>query len=93
MDQVQIDKEKLQVATETSLSQTWEELAEHYKGNDDLLSSTFPLMRMEEPMSIHKKRYVGKDGKYYYYTNWPWTMLMTAPTSSLKLNEDGISRT
>jgi hypothetical protein len=72
MENIEISIEKMSVITGISLTETFDELAAHYKGNHELLSHTFPLLALEEENKIHSKRYLGKDEGIYYYSNYPW---------------------
>ena len=67
-----IEYDKMAVTTSISLSETHEELANYYKGNDDVLSHTFPMLALKEINKVHSKRYLGKDEGIYYYANYPW---------------------
>jgi len=72
MKDVTISNEKMTVTTNVSLSETFTQLAEYYKGNDEVLSLTFPLLALVEENRVHSKRYLGKDEGIYYYANYPW---------------------
>lgn len=60
------------VTTDVSLSETFIQLAKYYKGNDKVLSHTFPLLALVKENEIHSERYLGKDKGIYYYANYPW---------------------
>jgi len=76
MKNVELDIEKMQFKTNVSITETYKELAEHYKGNHELLSVTFPIMVLPESSSIHKKRFIAKENELYFYTNYPWTYIV-----------------
>jgi len=71
-DKVIIEYDKMTVTTSISLSETHDELAKYYNGNDEVLSHTFPILALKEENKVHSKRYLGKDEGVYYYANYPW---------------------
>ncbi len=73
MTDVKIDFEKMQFETSVSIEETYKQLADYYKGNDEVLTKTFPIMVLPESNSLHKKRFIAEENGLYFYTNYPWT--------------------
>lgn len=74
---VEIDLENKVVKSSVSLSATYEELVSYYKGNDSVLSYTFPIMVFPSPSEIHKDRLIAIEGDLYFYTNYPWKVTLS----------------
>ena len=72
MEDIEISMDKMVVITGLSLTETFDELAAHFKGNSEALSHTFPLLALKEENKVHSKRFLGKDEGIYYYANYPW---------------------
>lgn len=77
MENVKINVEKMQVESTVSLTNTYEELQEFYSGNSSMLNHTFPLLALGESKENLKKRFVGEEEGLYYYTFYPWTIILT----------------
>lgn len=73
MKDVELDLDEMTFTTSVSMKETYGQLEEHYKGNDSLLSYTFPIMVLSSSSSIHKKRFIAEENGLFFYTNHPWT--------------------
>ena len=72
MTGVTIDLEKHEVVSSVDITQAYKELELYYRGNDAVLSYTFPLMVLGEESIIHKDRHVATLDGLYFYANHPW---------------------
>lgn len=76
MNHVYLDLESKEVETSTTLTETFKELRDHYKGNDQILSYTFPMLVLKEPRDNLKDQLIGKEGELYFYTDYPWKYIL-----------------
>ncbi len=76
MENVTLDKEKLEVTTSLSITSTFKELARFYKGNHELLNYTFPLIASANEEPALKEQFVGRERGINFYLFYPWTYIL-----------------
>ena len=69
---IKVEEEKMTVTTGVSLSETMEQLNEHWRISGDKVSGTFPILATPKENKVHSKRYLGQEEGIFYYANYPW---------------------
>jgi len=75
MNGVKIDLEKMQIETSISASATYEALEKYYKGNDEVMTYTFPIMVFDKENKTHAKRFFREENGKFFYMLYPWTFI------------------